>query len=127
MSTLNESLQARRITVPSPEQLGYSIKPQNISLRLKCSAGQSWTLPWAHFSFAHLAVVESSEKLVLTFASHEVIIHGKNLQTLDDEAANCRLEKLHATALKYALSDSEVRIESISVKLLSDKKKALAD
>lgn len=118
MSTLQQTVNARRAGQPEPAHLCYATKPQCASLVLECSGGERWVLPWVHFVFGRHGVDGGGERLTLTFASHEVIVQGQNLAPLADEAAGLRLEVLRELPTAYrAASGPEPFVEKIIVRL----------
>ncbi len=118
MSTLKQTLNARRAEEPEAGHICYATKPQCSSLVLECTSGERWVLPWVHFVFGRHVADKGGERLVLTFASHEVIVHGRQLAQLADEAANLRLEVLRELPARYqAASAVEPFIEKIDLRL----------
>ena len=68
----------------------WSIDPQARGLRVEMSAGHSIILPWEHFAFAEFTSEEAEEILILSFSTHEFVVHGRMLRRI--EAAIQRLE-----------------------------------
>jgi hypothetical protein len=114
MSKLQDSLNDRRASEADAGHLCYSAKAQTPGLLVHSSSGQRWVLPWMHFVFGCLREDGDRERLVLTFASHEVVICGTNLGPLAEEAAYLRLETLRDLPEKYAPT-GEPFVEQVDV------------
>ena len=80
---------------------------------------QCWVFPYTHFLHACL---NPSSELVITFATHKVVVSGRNLQTLQGYIAVFSLAMMKSTdhSPKSILGEKNVQIESIQVILVSE-------
>ncbi|MDD3179573.1 MAG: hypothetical protein PHQ04_04395 [Opitutaceae bacterium] len=104
MSTLKETLDQRRIGETEAGHVCHSTNAAVSTLLLEASNGESWLLPWQHFLDGRHQTMEKIERLVLTFATQEILIEGRNLETLADEIAHLRLKRLRPAPAKYQKS-----------------------
>lgn len=121
-TTLREMVKARRAAelpfanAPRPH---HATKPQGFALTVEATDGGIWVLPWHRFFHGYYQTEPRGETLALTFASHEVVIGGRNLAGLADAVAEDRLHLLRDVPAKYARSsDSEPFIAKIEVRPL---------
>jgi hypothetical protein len=122
MSSLKEAIQRRRLETPESNSTCYSVKAQIPSVRVKASDGKTWVLPWVHFVHGVREDSGEGERLVLTFASHEVVVTGHNLETLEEDIAHQRSEKLRALPRKHLpQSAGEPSVTGIQVHTSAEK------
>ena len=90
MSSLAEQIKLRRAATSERKQGCYSVKDGVASVRIK-EGSKIWILPWMHHLFSSREEDEI-ERLLLTFASHDVLITGYNLEALEEGIALHRVE-----------------------------------
>jgi hypothetical protein len=100
MSTLQQTFHRQRADEPEGHAC-YSVRAQASTLLVELSSGERWVLPWMHFVFARHHDEGKDERLVLTFASHEVKVSGHNLVVLAETAAKAELESIRELPPKY--------------------------
>ena len=95
----------------------YTTEPQARCLRVEISPGRLLLLPLDQFAFAELTVDDQEQLLHLSFATHEIMVHGNALRRI--ETALHRLELSFITQLpaKYLplLAEGQPRIREIVV------------
>jgi hypothetical protein len=94
----------------------FSIGKEVSTFLVEASNGENWLLPWHHFLHGCRQTVDGSERLVLTFATQEVVLQGVNLSFLADEIAHLRLEGVRPAPRQYQRSaEVESFVEHIAV------------
>jgi hypothetical protein len=87
----------------------------------RAANGGNWLLPWQHFLEGRQQAVDGSKRLVLTFATQEVVVVGKNLGVLVDEIARRRLEGVRPAPDKYQKSSvADAFVAKIEVRSRAD-------
>jgi len=88
-----------------------------LMLRMELRAGASLALPYAHLGSLSL---DAETGLTLLFATHKVLLKGRNLQPLYELLARHRVEALreHVTAAHRFPAEATV-ISSIQLELLT--------
>ena len=113
MSSLADELRLRREAESESKQSCYSVKAGIPCVRIKDGDGKKWILPWAHHVFSSQG---KDGQLLLTFASHEVVITGYNLEALEEDIAYHRVEKLRQMPSNYIpVQDPEPIVTKIEV------------
>lgn len=122
MSSLKESLIARRNETVGPTAPSLSAPTPVPGVVVQASSGDHWTFPWAHFVFAQHGESGDRELIVLTFVSHQVHLRGVRLAPLMDAVAGFRLERLTDVPPKYRsqVPEGEPCIEEICVQAKAD-------
>jgi len=116
MSTLKDAILQRRMVESDSGNPCFSTGKEVSTFLVEASNGESWLLPWHHFLHGHRLTVDGSERLVLTFATLEVMLKGINLGILSDEIAHLRLEGVRPAPVQYQKSAGvEPFIERIEV------------
>jgi hypothetical protein len=122
MSTLKDTLVQRRMEEPDAGHPCYSANAEASTLLVEASNGENWLLPWQHFLEGRQKTADGCERLVLTFATQEVAVVGKNLGVLVDEIAHLRLEGVRPAPGKYQKSSSaDAFVAKIEVRSRADK------
>lgn len=93
MSTLQESVEARRAAKPT-ELACAVVASQGPTLTVSIWKGRSWVLPWSYLMAASLADDGEPETLELSFAGHVVTVTGQNLRRVLDDLAGFRVASL---------------------------------
>jgi len=116
MSTLKDALLQRRLGESDAGHPCFSTGKEVSTFLVEASSGENWLLPWHHFLHGCRQTVDGSERLVLTFATQEVMLKGLNLSILADEIAHLRLEGVRPAPGQYQKSAGvEPFIERIEV------------
>ena len=97
MSTLQQSLHQRR--AEQADLSCVSVGAQSPALVVRTWQGDSWVLPWSHFTSARLA--EGEDGLEISFATCLVTLHGENLRGLLDDIAVFRVGALRDLPASY--------------------------
>ena len=122
MSSLADEIKLRRAAKSEPKQGCYTVKAGIPCVRIKDREGKKWILPWTHHVFSSQEVVD---QLLLTFASHEVVITGYNLEALEEDIAYHRVEKLRQVPSSYApVPGPESIVTKIEVRPRDENRKA---
>lgn len=100
MSTLQESVEARRAAKPA-EQTCVVVSAPGPTLVVSIWQGRSWVLPWSYLVAASLVDERNPETLELSFAGHVVTITGQNLRRLLDDLAGFRIVCLRDLPADY--------------------------
>ena len=117
MSTLRQALEVRPTANVETDNPCHAIKPQAPALFVEPGGGVRWVFPWTHFLHGRHECGNADEQVVLTFTSHEVAVHGRNLGPLLAAAAGLRLEKLRAVPGDYGASaDAEPIVTRITLR-----------
>jgi len=118
MSTLQETLHHRRTGELRSESGCHSAEAPVPALLIFAADGEQWVFPWSHFVCARHLGDGENERLVLSFANHEVEMLGKRLATLMPAIAQFHLNSLRSLPAKYELqsSGSEPYILNLSVR-----------
>ena len=121
MSTLQETLHHRRAGELRAESGCHSAEASVPALLVFAGDGEQWVLPWSHFVCARHRDDGESERLVLSFANHEVEIRGKRLTTLMPAIAQFHLNSLRSLPAKYELQSNvaEPFIVNLSVRSMA--------
>lgn len=96
MSTLQETLHHRRAGELRAETGCHSAEASVPALLVFAADGEQWVLPWSHFVCARHLGDGENDRLVLSFANHEVEIRGKRLTTLMPAIAQFHLNSLRS-------------------------------
>ena len=116
MSTLKDAILQRRMVESDSGNPCFSTGKEVSTFLVEASNGESWLLPWHHFLHGCRQTVDGSERLVLTFATQEVVLKGSNLSLLADEIAQLRLEGVRPAPGRYQKSaGGEPFVEDIAV------------
>jgi hypothetical protein len=96
-----------------PRYRCYTGGHSTASLSIDLANGESWGFAWARFSHFHF----DCDTLVLTFAEHQIAIHGRNLPKLFGDIRQFHLEMLRELPPDYrALADpAEPFVERITI------------
>lgn len=100
MSTLQESVEARRATKPV-ELACVVIAPQGPTLTVSMWQGRSWVLPWSYLVAASLADEVEPETLELSFTGYVVTVTGQNLRRVLHDLAGFRIACLRDLPADY--------------------------
>lgn len=106
MSTLQQSIAQRRAVEPAGLSC-VSVQAQTPSLLIHTWQGESWVLPWSHFSCARFNVSDGNEQLDLSFANCRVIVIGEQLSALIDDLAAFRVGCLRDLPSEYRQPTTE--------------------
>ncbi len=90
MSTLQESVEARRAAKPA-ELACAVVASQGPTLTVSIWKGRSWVLPWSYLVAASLTDDTEPETLELSFTGHVVTVTGQNLRRVLDDLAGFRV------------------------------------
>lgn len=95
----------------------YTTDPQARCLRIEVSPGHAILLPLDQFAFAEFTNEEKEQLLHLSFASHEIMIRGRELQRIENALHKLELSFLMALPKKYHLliADNLPKIREIIV------------
>jgi hypothetical protein len=95
----------------------YTTDPQARCLRVEISTGRALLLPLDQFAFAEFTTDEKEQLLHLSFASHEVMVHGYALRRIENALHKLELSFLMALPPKYhsLLTDGQPKIREIVV------------
>ena len=116
MSTLKDAILQRRMGESDSGHPCFSTGNEVSTLLVEASDGKNWLLPWHHFLHGCRQTVDGIERLVLTFATQEVVLQGVNLSFLAGEIAHLRLEGVRPAPDVYQRSAGvESFIERIEV------------
>ena len=93
----------------------YTTDPQARCLRVEISPGRTILLPLDQFAFAEFTNEEKEQLLHLSFASHEIMIHGHALQRIETALHKLELTFLRALPAKYhaLVPDGQPKIREI--------------
>lgn len=117
MSKLQKTLDALAAQDIAADSRCFSTNPQAPTVVVEATGGRRWVLPWVHLLNAQHDDDKNSETLLLCFASHEVVVSGRNLAPLVEDVARLRLEVLREAPGRYAPSvDPEPFIGEIQVR-----------
>jgi hypothetical protein len=98
MSTLQETLRQRRAAeLPNSRSCDTAESPVR-ALKIQAWNGEQWVFPWSHFSAACHQGSAENEQLVLSFASHEIVLEGARLALLLPGIASFRLVRRRTRA-----------------------------
>jgi hypothetical protein len=106
MSRLQQSIAQKR----ESESNGLScvsVQAQTPALLIHIWRGESWILPWSHFSGARFTAADDGEQLELTFANHRVLVFGHHLAALLEDLAAFRISCLRDLPAEYRPSREE--------------------
>ncbi len=122
MSTLHETLRQRRAAEQPSSRSSDSADTPVRSLRIHLWNGEKWVFPWTGFSGACHHGTGENEQLVLSFASHEVVLEGARLALLLPEIASLHLDCLRDMPAKFRswADKGEPFISRVSVLSASD-------
>jgi hypothetical protein len=121
MSTLKDAILQRRMVESDSGNPCFSTGKEVSTFLVEASNGESWLLPWHHFLHGCRQTVDSNERLVLTFATQEVVLQGVNLSFLVDEIAHLRLDGVRPAPGQYQKSAGiEPFVEHIAVQPAGD-------
>lgn len=117
MSKLQKSLDALSALEADEANPCYSTGQRLPTLVIEGPGGRRWVLPWQQFLNAQHESGGNGETLLISFATHEVSITGRNLGPLADDIAHFRLEILREAPRKYANStDGDPFVAEIQVR-----------
>ena len=122
MSTLQETLQQRRMAEPPHGRSSDSAEAPVRTLQIHSWNGDKWVLPWSHFSAARHQATGENEQLVLSFANHEVVLDGARLALLLPEIASFHLDCLRDMPAKFRsqAGQNEPFVSRVSVRSASN-------
>jgi hypothetical protein len=95
MSSLQECLDRQQPADAVPVTVFLAKAPAG-GLEVHSSNDGDWVIPWPHFVGARFFGSPGSDRIVLTFTEHEVVVEGVRLRQLLPEIAGCRIERLIA-------------------------------
>jgi hypothetical protein len=103
------------MSTKSPEC--YSTDPQARCLRVETSPGRSLLLPLDQFAFAAFDSTGKEQLLHLSFATHEIVVHGSALRRVETALHKLELSFLAVLPAKYhaLISDGQPKIRDIVV------------
>lgn len=95
----------------------YTTDPQARCLRIETSPGRSILLPLDQFAFAEFNSTGKEQLLHLSFASHEIFVHGSALRRIETALHKLELSFLAVIPAKYLplVPDGQPRIRDIVV------------
>ena len=122
MNSLQDAVIRRRAEESTTGPLCHRSKSNPLSLTVRTADGAHCLLPWLHFAYGWHGEDEDGEYLRLVFASHEVLARGARLHVLAEEAAQHRLDRLHAIPEKYDRSahDNEPVVTHLRVTAIDE-------
>jgi hypothetical protein len=85
-----------------PGFVAWENNPQAQALRVDFQNGAFFVLPYSHFAFAHLQREGDNEILCVTFSSHEVRVHGRNLRELGLALQKLGVDWIREAPARYA-------------------------
>jgi hypothetical protein len=103
MSSLQHLLEQRRGATPALTPPCHTTDAQSLTLTVQSSPHETWVFPWPQLAFARLTRADA-EQLCLTFASHEVIVQGRNLTGLLEPLVRLHLASVRAGPVALAAS-----------------------
>lgn len=122
MSTLKDTLLQRRMNEPDTGHPCHSVGAEATTLLIEASNGENWLLPWQHFLAARRQTAGDGERLVLGFATQEVVVSGRNLDILVAEIARSRLEGVRPAPGKYQrASGADAFVTKVEVGAISNR------
>ena len=103
------------MSTKSPEC--YTTEPQARCLRVEISPGRSLLLPLDQFVFAEFINDDKEQQLRLSFATHEVVIHGYVLRRIEAAMHRLELASIMTLPVKYQplIADGQPKIREIAV------------
>jgi hypothetical protein len=93
------------------EQAAYAVEQGTPALEVRTSR-DFWVFPYTHFLCARF---NPSRDLVITFATHQVIVTGRNLGPLHQALAQLSLKRVTLTNKLGQLEASNIQVDSIRV------------
>ncbi len=95
----------------------YTTEPQARCLRVEISPGRLLLLPLDQFAFAELTVDDKEQLLHLSFATHEIMIHGNTLRRIETAMHKLELSFIMPLPVKYhpLLAEGQPKIREIVV------------
>ena len=95
----------------------YTTDLQARGLRVEISASRSLLLPFDQFVFAELNSEDKEQKLLLVFATHEVLISGHALRRIESAMHRMELASIVPVPAKYQtlMGENQPRILEIVV------------
>lgn len=102
MTNLQQALELRRASRRLPGDYCSTESGIASTLSLYLWSGEAWVLPWSALICAWYDETEEREKIVLSFAHHEVTVLGQNLDPIVADIAGLRLQCLREQAGEYA-------------------------
>lgn len=100
MSTLQESVDARRVAKPT-EFACVEVTSQVPSVVIYMSQRKSWVLPWSYLTTAEWEEYDAGDELILTFNTHAVTLTGRNLRQVMNDIAGFRIACLRELPAEY--------------------------
>lgn len=109
--SLREQLDAKHAGLPPP---CVETDTQTQMIVVYPSPDESWVFPWARFGWASLRDGE----MKLIFSDQEIVVQGKNLETILPKIRECHVEVIRTVAEHFRplLNDSDPMITSIEVR-----------
>ncbi len=109
--SLKEQFDAKNAGLPPP---CVETDTQTQTIVVFPSTDESWVFPWARFGWANLR----SGELKMIFSDQEIVVRGKNLETVLQKIREFRVEIIRTVAEHFwpLLKDSDVVISSIEVR-----------
>ena len=103
------------MSTKSPEC--YTTDPQARCLRVEIPKGRIYLLPLDQFAFAELDSDGKEQRLHLSFATHEVVVHGTALRRIETALHKLELSFLTPLPAKYypLVAEGQPRIREIVV------------
>jgi hypothetical protein len=95
----------------------YTTEPQACCLRVEISPGHALLLPLDQFVFAEITNDEKEQLLLLSFASHEIMVRGRAFRRIESALHKLELSFLMALPPKYhsLVPDGQPKIREIVV------------
>jgi len=122
MSSLKEAIAARRTTESAINASSFAADavPRPF-LQIEPGACERWLLAWSQFISARYDERAGQEELILQFAEHEVIVHGRRLARLFADTKSTCLSCIRQQPQPdmAAVSDGEPVVTAVQIHALS--------
>jgi hypothetical protein len=120
MSSLQQSLESRQLADVAPTVVILAKTPA-AGIEVLTSTEEQWAIPWSNFVGARLFRSPASDRIVVSFTEHEIVIEGLRLGSLLKEIAACRIEYLtqHPSDCRFQPPNKVPHVRSVSVRLLN--------
>jgi conjugative relaxase-like TrwC/TraI family protein len=91
-----------------------------VCLRVEPKPGESFLFPYQHFTVAHHACSDDGEKLEVSFSTHDLVLHGRNLSDIARALQEFGIEWIAVAPERYeSLRESDsVLITRIEIKTI---------
>jgi hypothetical protein len=89
-----------------------------VCLRVEPKPGESFLFPYQHFTVAHHACSDDGEMLEISFSTHDLVLHGRNLSDIARALQGLGVEWIATAPKRYeSLPESDsVLITRIEIK-----------